>query len=270
MLDIPKTTTTTTEPNYTAIKQRQQATWAAGDYAMIGTTLQIVGERLCEAVDLRAGERVLDVAAGNGNDAGGGGATSRRSPRPTMSANCWSAAKERAAGRASDGDVSRPPTPKRCRFRQQLRCGAVDLRRDVHPRPAKAAELAHGSQGGRIGLASWTPDKLHQQLFKTLGKHVPPVEAGVRSPALWGTVRSSAVLRHDVAATKQTFHFRYKSPAIGWRSSGPITARPAAPSRRSSRRNRAAGSDIIELLELMNRGGRNSLVVPSRVSRKPL
>src|SRR5207302_2639506 len=66
MLDALKTATTT-EPNYTAIKQRQQATWAAGDYAMIGTTLQIVGERLCEAVDLRAGERVLDVAAGNGN-----------------------------------------------------------------------------------------------------------------------------------------------------------------------------------------------------------
>src|SRR3954469_7696083 len=54
-------------PDYAVIKQRQQATWAAGDYAVIGTTLQIVGERLCEAIDLRAGERVLDVAAGNGN-----------------------------------------------------------------------------------------------------------------------------------------------------------------------------------------------------------
>ena len=57
----------TAAPDYAAIKQRQQATWAAGDYAVIGTTLQIVGESLCEAVDLRAGERVLDVAAGNGN-----------------------------------------------------------------------------------------------------------------------------------------------------------------------------------------------------------
>ena len=54
-------------PDYAAIKQRQQATWGSGDYAVIGTTLQIVGERLCEAVDLRAGEFVLDVAAGNGN-----------------------------------------------------------------------------------------------------------------------------------------------------------------------------------------------------------
>src|SRR5476651_2565764 len=67
MLDTPKIATTTATPDYSAIKQRQQATWATGDYAMIGTTLQIVGERLCDAIDLRAGERVLDVAAGNGN-----------------------------------------------------------------------------------------------------------------------------------------------------------------------------------------------------------
>ena len=54
-------------PDYAAIKQRQQATWARGDFAVIGVTLQIVGEFLAEAADIRAGERVLDVAAGNGN-----------------------------------------------------------------------------------------------------------------------------------------------------------------------------------------------------------
>ena len=58
---------TTLPLDYTAIKQRQQAVWSSGDYAMIGTTLQIVGERLCEAVDMHAGSSVLDVAAGNGN-----------------------------------------------------------------------------------------------------------------------------------------------------------------------------------------------------------
>src|SRR5690349_18831047 len=56
-----------TTPSASSIKTRQQATWASGDYAVIGTTLQIVGEQLCEAVDVCAGERVLDVAAGNGN-----------------------------------------------------------------------------------------------------------------------------------------------------------------------------------------------------------
>ena len=54
-------------PDLAAIKQRQQATWASGDFGIIGTTLQIVGETLCEAADLRSGSKVLDVAAGNGN-----------------------------------------------------------------------------------------------------------------------------------------------------------------------------------------------------------
>src|SRR6188508_3031031 len=54
-------------PDLAAVKARQQTTWASGDYAVVGATLQIVGETLCEAMDLRAGQKVLDVAAGNGN-----------------------------------------------------------------------------------------------------------------------------------------------------------------------------------------------------------
>jgi SAM-dependent methyltransferase len=54
-------------PDFAAIKGRQQAAWASGDFAVIGVTLQIVGETLAEAADIRAGETVLDVAAGNGN-----------------------------------------------------------------------------------------------------------------------------------------------------------------------------------------------------------
>jgi SAM-dependent methyltransferase len=61
------TLTTPSQPDLAAIKQRQQAAWASGDYSVVGTTLQIVGERLCEAIDLRPDARVLDVAAGNGN-----------------------------------------------------------------------------------------------------------------------------------------------------------------------------------------------------------
>src|SRR5262245_19664529 len=53
--------------DFAAIKTRQQATWAAGDFGRIGVLLQIVGESLCEAVDLRATDKVIDVAAGNGN-----------------------------------------------------------------------------------------------------------------------------------------------------------------------------------------------------------
>ena len=55
------------QPDLKAVKARQQGAWSSGDYAVVGTTLQIVGEELCEALDLRSGQKVLDVAAGNGN-----------------------------------------------------------------------------------------------------------------------------------------------------------------------------------------------------------
>ena len=84
------------KPDYAAIKSRQQATWSSGDYAIIETTLQIVGESLCEAVELCAGERVLDVAAGNGNAPF---AASRRFAEVTSTdyvADLLNSAKERA------------------------------------------------------------------------------------------------------------------------------------------------------------------------------
>src|SRR5204863_7759094 len=55
------------QPDLEALKMRQQGAWSSGDYAVVGTTLQIVGEELCEALDVRPGQKVLDVAAGNGN-----------------------------------------------------------------------------------------------------------------------------------------------------------------------------------------------------------
>src|SRR5436190_3778935 len=268
MLDIPKTaTTTTTEPNYAAIKQRQQATWAAGDYAMIGTTLQIVGERLCEAVDLRAGERVLDVAAGNGNATL---AAARHFAQVTSTdyvGELLERGKERAAAERltvtfQTADAEALPFPDNS-FDVVLSTFGVMFT----PNQSKAAtELTRTvRKGGRIGLASWTPDGFIGQLFKTLGKHVPP-PAGVRSPALWGTVPRLVELfsGHDVAATKQTFHFRYKSPGhwleIFRTYYGPTNRAFAA---LDAAKQAALESDIIELLELMNRGGRNSLVVPS-------
>ena len=60
-------TTTPAAIDLTAVKTKQQMAWSSGDYTVVGTTLQIVGERICEAVDLRSNQRVLDVAAGNGN-----------------------------------------------------------------------------------------------------------------------------------------------------------------------------------------------------------
>jgi len=269
MLDIPKTvtTTTTTEPKYAAIKQRQQATWAAGDYAMIGTTLQIVGERLCEAVDLRAGERVLDVAAGNGNATL---AAARHFAQVTSTdyvGKLPERGKERAAAERltvtfQTADAEALPFPDNS-FDVVLSTFGVMFTPD---QPKAAAELARTvRKGGRIGLASWTPNGFIGQLFKTLGKHVTPL-TGVRSPTLWGTVPRLVELfsGHDVAATKQTFHFRYKSPGhwleIFRTYYGPTNRAFAA---LDAAKQAALESDIIELLELMNRGGRNSLVVPS-------
>src|SRR3954469_9120385 len=54
-------------PDLAAVKAKEQGAWSSGDYAIVGTTLQIVGEDLCEALDLHSGQTVLDVAAGNGN-----------------------------------------------------------------------------------------------------------------------------------------------------------------------------------------------------------
>ena len=268
MLDIPKTvTTTTTEPKYAAIKQRQQATWAVGDYAMIGTTLQIVGERLCEAVDLRAGERVLDVAAGNGNATL---AAARHFAQVTSTdyvGELLERGKERAAAERltvtfQTADAEALPFPDNS-FDVVLSTFGVMFTPD---QPKAAAELARTvRKGGRIGLASWTPNSFIGQLFKTLGKHVTPL-TGVRSPTLWGTVPRLVELfsGHDVAATKQTFHFRYKSPGhwleIFRTYYGPTNRAFAA---LDAAKQAALESDIIELLELMNRGGRNSLVVPS-------
>ena len=267
MLDTPNTATSTPEPNYVAIKQRQQATWAAGDYAMIGTTLQIVGERLCEAVDLRAGERVLDVAAGNGNATL---AAARHFAQVTSTdyvGELLERGKERAAAERltvtfQTADAEALPFPDNS-FDVVLSTFGVMF--TPNQNQAAAEMLRTVRKGGRIGLANWTPDGFIGQLFKTLGKHVPP-PASVRSPALWGTVPRLVELfsGHDVQATKQVFCFRYKSPGH-WMETfrtyyGPTNRAFAS---LDAAKQAALESDIIELLELMNRGGRNSLVVPS-------
>ncbi len=254
-------------PDFAAIKQRQQATWAAGDYAVVGTTLQIVGENLCETVDLRAGERVLDVAAGNGNATL---AAARRFADVT-STDYVGALLERAKDRASaerfkvtfqEADAEALPFAD----------GSFDVVLSTFgvmftPNQEKSAsELARVCRkGGRVGLANWTPDGFIGQLFKTIGKHVPP-PAGVKSPALWGTAARLGELfaGHDVKTTKQIFNFRYKS-ADHWLDVfktyyGPTNRAFAA---LDAPKQGALQADLVELLARMNRGGKDTLIVPS-------
>jgi ubiquinone/menaquinone biosynthesis C-methylase UbiE len=256
-----------TTPDYAAIKQRQQATWAAGDYAVVGTTLQIAGENLCEAVDLCAGERVLDVAAGNGNATL---AAARRFADVT-STDYVGALLERGRERAAanrmtisfqQADAEALPFADES-FDVALSTFGVMFA----PNQDKAAsELVRVvRRGGRIGLANWTPEGFIGQLFKTIGRHVPP-PAGLKSPALWGTESRLAELfpGQDVRFTKQIFNFRYKSPAhwleVFKTYYGPTNRAFAA---LEPAKQPALETDLIELLQRMNTGGAKSLVVPS-------
>ena len=179
-----------------AVKGRQQIAWGSGDYAIIGTTLQIVGESLCEAVDLRSNQHVLDVAAGNGNAT----LAAARRFADVVSTDYVGALLERGRERAKadrlpvtfqEADAEALPFADQS-FDVVLSTFGVMFT----PNQQQAAnELARVCRrGGKIGLANWTPEGFVGQLFKTIGKYVPPAP-GMKSPSLWGTKRAS---RHAV------------------------------------------------------------------------
>ena len=252
-----------------AVKTRQQTAWASGDYAVVGTTLQLVGELLAEACDLRFDEQVLDVAAGNGNATL---AAARRGAR-VISTDYVAQLLERGAdrARAEHLEVTFQVADAEALPFEDGRFDAVLSTFGVMftPDHAKAAgELARVCRpGGRIGLANWTPDGFIGQVFKTLGRHVPP-PAGVQPPSLWGTEAHLQALfdtqAKQVAVAPKTFNFRYRSAAhfieVFRTWYGPIhKAFAALPADGAIVLER----DLTELLNRLNRGGANSLVVPS-------
>ena len=249
-------------------KTRQQATWSAGDYSVIGTRLQIVGESLCEAVDLRSGERVLDVAAGNGNAAL---AAARRFGRVTAVdyvPGLLAAARRRAAAdglqlEALEADAEDIPLPD-ASFDVVLSTFGVMFTPDQERAARELARLCR--PGGRIGLASWTPDGFIGELFRVIGSFVPPLP-GLRSGALWGT---EARLRElfdgslgELRATKREYAFRFESPAhwleIFRSYYGPVQKAFAA---LSEARQVELEREILALLERLDSGGGRGLVVP--------
>jgi ubiquinone/menaquinone biosynthesis C-methylase UbiE len=252
----------------TAIKGRQQAAWASGDYAVIGTTLQIVGERLCEAVDLRAGQRVLDVAAGNGNATL---AAARRFAR-VVSTDYVAALLERGRERAA---AERLPVAFQEADAEALpfEDGSFDVVLSTFgvmftPNQEQAARelLRVCRPGGKIGLANWTPEGFIGDVFKTIGKYVPPAP-GVRSPVLWGTkARLDALFGATaaVAAESRTFVFRYHSPKH-WLEMfrgyyGPMVKAFAAIDPDAQE---ALAADLNALLNACNIADDGTLVVPS-------
>lgn len=255
--------------DFTAIKQRQQATWASGDFAVIGTTLQIVGEMLAEAIDIRAGERVLDVAAGNGNATL---AAARRFAQVT-STDYVPALLDKGRERAlAEGlvvqfqvaDVEDLPFEDGS-FDVVLSTFGAMFTPD-HRRPA-GEMLRVLRNGGRIGLANWTPDGFIGRLFKVVGTYVPP-PVGLQSPALWGTEPHIVDLFGAQAAhihcTRRFFNFRYRS-AAHWLQVfrdfyGPTNKAFAA---LDATAQQGLERDIIALLNEMNIAGAASLVVPA-------
>ena len=203
-------------PDLAAIKSKQQAMWASGDFAVIGTTLQIVGELLCEAVDVGGGERVLDVAAGNGNATL---AAARRFAHVT-STDYVPALLEGGRRRAEaeglqitfeEADAEALPYPD-ASFDVLLSTFGVMFAPDHQKASSELLRVCR--PGGRIGLASWTPEGFIGQLFRVVAKHVPP-PAGVKSPLLWGTRDYLQTLFTSASAINHTvrdFAFRYESP----------------------------------------------------------
>ena len=258
-----------TPPDLSAVKAKQQAAWSAGDYAIIGRTLQIVGENLCEAVNLRAGERVLDVAAGNGNAT----LAAARHFAEVTSTDYVPALLERGRARAEaeglqvtfrEADAEALPFADST-FDVVLSTFGVMFT----PDQARAARemLRVCRPGGRIGLANWTPGSFIGELFKVLGRYLPPA-AGLRSPALWGTEERLKELFSDaeasIQATPRIFNFRYRSPAH-WMEVfrtfyGPVNRAFLA---LDTPRQDELEREILNLLSRFDRGGAGGLVVPS-------
>jgi ubiquinone/menaquinone biosynthesis C-methylase UbiE len=206
----------TEHPDLEVVKDRQKRTWSAGDYAIVGATLQIVSEQLCETADLRPGGRVLDVATGNGGTAI---AAARRFCVVT-GADYVPELLERARDRARAerfsiafdvADAEALPYPDRS-FDAVLSTFGVMFTAD-HERAA--SELVRVCRpGGVIAMANWAPDGFIGRLFKTIGAHNPP-PAGVASPLLWGTeghvrrLLGDAIV--DMRIIPREFVFRYRS-----------------------------------------------------------
>ena len=258
----------TANVDFNAIKQRQQATWASGDFAIIGTTLQIVGELLAEAVDVCAGEEVLDVAAGNGNATL---AAARRFARVTSTDYVPHLLEKGAARAKAEGldiqfqiaDAEALPFDD----------GSFDVALSTFgamftPEHGKAAhELKRVVRsGGRIGMANWTPEGFIGQLFRVIGAYVSP-PAGTQSPALWGSEPRIVELfgpnAIDIRCVRRNFNFRYRSAAhwieVFRNFYGPTHKAYAALDPAGQAR---LTEDIANLLERLNVGGAHSLVVP--------
>jgi ubiquinone/menaquinone biosynthesis C-methylase UbiE len=256
------------QPDLKALKVRQQGAWSSGDYAIVGTTLQIVGEQLCEALDIRAGQKVLDVAAGNGN------ATLAAARRwcdvvstdyvPSLLARGRNrAAAEGLSIRFEEADAEALSFAD-ASFDAVVSTFGVMFTPDQDKAAAELLRVCRS--GGKIGLANWTPEGFIGQVFKTLGKHLPP-PGGAKSPALWGTeARIKEMFGPSAASIKaerRNFTFRYRSAEhfldVFKNYYGPMLKAFAA---LDAANQQGLQNDLMALVGRMNRAEDGTMVAP--------
>lgn len=250
------------------LKARQRVAWSSGDYGLIGATIQIVGEQLCETVDVRAGQRVLDVAAGNGNASL---AAARRWCEVTSTDYVPQLLERGQLRAAADGfsidfreaDAEALPFADNS-FDVVLSTFGVMFTPNQEQAAAELARVCR--KGGKIGLANWTPEGFIGQMLKTLGKYLPP-PAGSRSPLLWGTKDQLDQLfgasAASIAMTPRAYVFRYRSPEhfvdffATWY--GPMLKAFAA---LGADGQAALREDLIALVGRFNRSSDDDMIVP--------
>jgi ubiquinone/menaquinone biosynthesis C-methylase UbiE len=259
----------TATPDLAALKARQQAAWSSGNYAVVGTTLQIVGEQLCEALDLRSGSKVLDVAAGSGMVS----LAAARRWCDVTSTDYVPALLESGRARATADGLSiefKEADAESLPFDDATFDAVVSTFGVMFtPNQAQAAsELARVCKaGGRIGLANWTPDGFIGQVFKTLGRYLPP-PTGAKSPALWGTRAALEDMlgnqASSIKAEPRMFKFRYRSPEhfldVFKTFYGPVLRAFAA---LDAAAQQDLHNDLYALIVRMNKSGDATMVVPS-------
>ena len=260
---------TTVIADFGAMKTRQQAAWSSGNYAVVGTTLQIVGEELCEALDLRAGRKVLDVAAGNGMAS----LAAARRWCDVISTDYVPSLLERGRARASAEGLTiefRVADAEALPFADGTFDAVVStfgVMFTPNQDQAAAELLRVCKSNGQIGLANWTPDGFIGQLFKTLGKYLPP-PAGAKSPLLWGTRGRLTEMFGSAAISIRTeprnFNFRYRSAEhfleVFKKYYGPMLKAFAA---LDETKQSGLKQDLCALIARMNKADDVTMVVPS-------
>jgi len=256
-------------PDLTAIKERQQRAWASGDYAMFGAVLLIMSELLCEAVDLRPGQKVLDVATGSGNTAL---AAARRYGEVTgidyvpalLQRGRERAAAERLSVAFRDGDAESIPSPDAA-FDFVLSTVGVMFAPDQEKAAGELLRVCRPE--GKIGLANWTPDGFAGELGSLFGRY-SPLSPGLKPPTLWGTEERLRELLGSGAGhlriVRRSFVFRYRSV----RHYLDVLQNHLGPTRETflaldSARRENLVDELVDLIDCFNRSGDETLVVPS-------